>query len=239
MKKLLCVTPVFKRLEMTRLMLDQRVKTFEAAEKLGIQCQCICVGDPENVALARSLGFIGIEQENVLGAKYNTGHEWAVNHGYDVSFHCNSDQVFSPQLLVQLAHSPQDKLIHTTWLCAVHSSGKKSITFSDREYWTMTAYPVQLLKKAPRPCQESIMRLCDTSTHDGVVKANPGAEVHKIEVDPLETIQFESGFQVTPWKNNLLRGLADGTREVAVPWAEIGQLHGKEFLAKMKDFYKV
>lgn len=239
MKTLLLVTPVFRRLILTKLMLEQRVKTFEAAEKLGVECQCICVGDPENVELARSLGFIGVEAPNVLGAKYNDGHEWAVKHNYDVSFHCNSDQVFDPQLLVQLAHAPQDKLIRTVWLCAVHASGKKSITYSDRKYWAMKAYPHKLLKNAPRPCQEDLMSLCDTSTHEGVFLANPGVETHTVEVSPVETIQFESGFQLTPWKNNFYRGLNDGRVEQEPPWAEIGGLHGNDFLAKMKEFYGV
>jgi len=240
MPKLLCVTPVFRRFIMTRLMLEQRVKTFEEAASLGVECQCICVGDYENVELARSLGFLGILQDNVLGTKYNDGHQFAVEHDYDVSFHCNSDQVFDPQLLVQLTHAPQDKLIRTIWLTSVHDSGKKSLTYRDQKNWAMTAYPRKLLLNNPRPCQEDIMRMCDTSTHFGVVRANPGGlETHSVEVGPLETIQFESGFQVTPWKNNFYRGLADGRTEQPVPWDDIGKLHGLEFLGKMRGFYNV
>jgi hypothetical protein len=221
-------------------MLEQRVKTLHLAREMGIECQCICIGDPENVSLARDLGFIGEVQENILGAKYNTGHQYAVNQGYDVSFHCNSDQVFSPELLVKLAESPQHKLIRTIWLTMVHDSGKKSISYRDRINWGMTAYPHQLLKKAPRPCGEKLMRMCDTSTRAGVFMAQDSlVEEHTVEVSPLETIQFESGFQLTPWKNNIYRGLLDHKHEGPVPWGGIADIHGEQFTQKMKEFYRV
>ena len=238
-RKLLLVTPVFRRFHLTRLMLEHRVKTFEIAEQSGIKCQCVCIGDHENVELAEHLGFVGIKAENVLGAKYNDGHQFAVDSGYDVSFHCNSDQVFDPQLLVELANSPLNKPINTTWLTAVHPMGNRAVSYQDKDNWAMTAYPVNLLRKNPRPCEEGIMRLCDSSTRHGVLSASPelAGQSHTVEVGPLETIQFESGFQLTPWKNNYYRALKDGKNEYPVPWSSIAELHGQDLVNTMREFY--
>lgn len=241
MRKLMLVTPVFRRFYLTRLMLEQRVKTFQQAQALdkSTTYQCVCIGDHENVELARSLGFVGLERENVLGAKYNDGHEWAVNSNYDISFHCNSDQVFDPRLLVALANAPTDKLIRTIWLTAVHPRGNGSLSYRDQHQWTMTAYPVELLKHNPRPCGETLARMCDSSTREGVVAANPKAGLHTIQIHPLETIQFESGFQLTPWKNNFYRALRDHRVEQPVPWAGIAEIYGDDFTSRMKEFYGV
>ena len=232
----LLVTPVFRRFELTRIMLEHRVKTFQEANSLGVEVQCICVGDRENVELAESLGFVGVEAPNLLGAKYNTGHEYAVEHGFDFSFHCNSDQVFDPWLFQLIDACPTDKLIQTSWMTAVHGIGTKAIQYQN-PLWAMKAYPTELLARNPRPCEENIMRMCDTSTHDGVVMANPGVETVWIERGPLETIQFESGFQVTPWKRHLMvAGLAK-KGEVPVMWDEIAELHGENLVATMRQFY--
>jgi hypothetical protein len=232
----LLVTPVFRRFEHTRIMLEHRVKTFEEADSLGVEAQCVCIGDFENVELARSLGFIGIEAPNFLGAKFNDGHERAVELGYDFSFHVNSDQVFDARLLHAIDSAPDDKLIQTRWMTAIHPTGNRAIQYRN-PLWAMKAYPTRLLEKNPRPCEEEIMRMCDTSTHEGVLRANPGVETLWIEVGPLETIQSESGYQVTPWKRHLWVAGLEKKGEVPVMWDEIGALHGLELVDTMQKFY--
>jgi hypothetical protein len=232
----LLVTPVFRRLDLTRIMLEHRVNTFEEASNLGVEAQCVCVGDFENIELARSLGFVGIEASNLLGAKYNDGHQYAVEHGFDFSFHCNSDQVFDARLLHAIDTSPIDMLIQTRWMTAVHDTGKKAIQYRN-PLWAMKIYPTELLARNPRPCEENIMKMCDTSTHEGVLRANPGVDTLWLEVGPLETIQFESGFQVTPWKRHLWVAGLEKRGEVPVMWNEIWELHGPELVDTMQKFY--
>jgi len=219
-------------------MLEHRAQTFEEAASLGVEAQCVCVGDFENVELARTLGFVGIESPNILGAKYNDGHQWAVEHGFDFSFHVNSDQAFDPRLLQAIDQSPTDVLIQTRWMTAVHGTGIKAIQYRN-PIWAMKAYPTELLARNPRPCEENIMKMCDTSTHEGVLKANPDAGTLWLEVDPLETIQFESGFQITPWKRHLWVAGLEKRGEVPVMWDEIAELHGEKFTARMKTFYGI
>lgn len=125
MKSIMLVTPVFRRFELTRIMLEHRVETFKSAQALGVSCGCVVVGDAPNLAVAEGLGFDVIEAPNLLGSKYNDGHQFSVENGWGISFQVNSDQVFDPHLLLELSRSPDDKLIQTEWLTAVHGTGKR------------------------------------------------------------------------------------------------------------------
>lgn len=236
MRSILLVTPVWRRFELTRIMLTHRVKTFLEAEALGVRCGCVVIGDDENLATAVSLGFHAIEAPNVLGSKYNDGHELAVTAGWDFSFQVNSDQVFDPRLLAAIVQSPHDMLIETQWLTAVHRGGGKAISYKN-PIWAMKAYPTHLLKNVPRPCDELAMSMCDTSVHNGVAAANPDAGTHIVEIGPLETVQFESGNQMTPWKRHLYAGMMSSTLECPVPWEGLAEIHGEDLVLEMREFY--
>lgn len=236
MRHIALVTPVFRRFALTEIMLKHRKQTFIELEKLGVVGTCVVIGDDDNLITADGLGFPTIQSPNLLGAKYNDGHQWAVENHFDISFQVNSDQVFHPELLRRIAESPLDSLIRTVWSSFVHGSGKKSLIFQN-PVWSMKAYPTDLLRKAPRPCSEDIMSMCDTSTHNGVVKVNPNAPTHTVELGPLESIQFESGFQITGWLNWVKLARYVGTQEVPVPWDEITRMHGHTLTDSMRRFY--
>jgi hypothetical protein len=236
-KDIMLVCPVYRRFTLTRLMLEHRVKTFNAAaHQYGVDCQCVCIGDPQNLQVAEALGFDALEAPYVLGRKYSDGHSHAYNQGWRISFQVNSDQVFTPELLAAIAQSPDDQLIETSWLTAVHGSGRKAISYKNYA-WAMKACPTSLLANNPRPCDDTIMSMCDTSTHLGVIGSNPPLKIHEVETGPLETIQFESGFQVTPWSRNVKVGAMGGYKEGEVPWFDIANIHGDVFTMKMRDFY--
>ena len=255
MKAISLCTPVWRRHELTTIMLEERVKTFARAEQEGVRCHCVLIGDDSYYEeLADRLGFTYIEAPNVLARKYNDGHQWAWENGYHVSFHCNSDQVFDHRLLVELANAPEDKLTITKWLTAVNESGKKSISTLNPA-WAMIAIPTKLLTATHgRPIgNEEMMSGCDQALFRGVVDSNRitayvggdrifvsgGADLNIVMQHPLETIQFESGIQITPWKRWLLLAMATGTHELRVPWADIKQQHGEELIERMRKFYGV
>lgn len=239
MNRILLVTPVFRRFGLTRIMLEHRRLTFDGMPD-DVECGCVVVGDDdENLAVADSLGFATIQAENVLGSKYNDGHQYAVDNGWDISLQCNSDQVFTPGLLTALAKSPRDKFIRTTWLTFIHAGGKKCLSFRNLGAWALTAYSTEMLKEVPRPCDEGAMRMCDTLTHLGVLRKFPGAAMHTVETGPLEAVQFESGFQLTPWKKNLHCAMLDGQLEKPVPWMDLGQVYGKDLMVTMQQFYGI
>lgn len=233
----LLVTPVWKRFDLTRIMLEERRRTFDKAKLLGVDCECVCIGDDANLDTAERLGFVTIEAPNQLGRRYNDGHEYAVREGFDFSFQCNSDQVFEPELLVAIAQAPRDKFIATRWLTAIHRNGKKAVSYRN-PLWSMRAYPIDLLRRAPRPCAEDIMSGCDRSAHEGAAAANRAVPLVYVEHGPLETIQFESDVQVTPWARNQKIALMNGKWETAVPWDAIGQVHGVNLVREMQKFYE-
>lgn len=233
MKSILLVTPVFRRFRLTEIMLRHRVKTLELAREQGVECQSIIIGDEENVTLAHELGFLGLVRDNVLGSKYNDGHEYALKAGYDVSLHCNSDQVFRPELLYTLAYSPYDRLIRTKWLTLV--DGRKSLTFRCER--ALNAFPKELLRWAPRPCAEYRGNLCDSSAVYGVLRGTPDAKIHEVELGPLEMVQFQSGNQMTSWLNWMKLAVLDGRGEIATPWSELEAVYGSELINEMKEFY--
>lgn len=232
----LLVTPAYRRYDLTALMLEQRRATFAEARKLGVECECVVIADDANLDIARGLGFATVEAPNVLGRKYNDGHEYAVREGFDFSFHVNSDQVFDPRLLGLLADAPRRRLLATHWMTAVSRSGRRAITYQN-PVWAMRIYPVEALRNAPRPCAEDIGRMCDTSTHEGVAAANPGMAMAFVEAGPLETIQFESRIQLTPWSRHQKLALMDGTWQGAVPWDAIAEIHGQTFVRRVQQFY--
>lgn len=240
MKSIMLVTPVYRRFDLTRLMLLQRMDTILQAAAYGVRVGCVCIGDWENLAIARMCGFHTIEAPNILGSKYNDGHQYAYEDGWDISFQVNSDQVFDPELLLKIADSPDDKIIESYWLTAVHKSGTKALTYQN-PLWSMLAYPRQLLAANPRPCEEQLMSMCDTSVRQGVLYANRDKEIyiHKVESGPLEVVQFESEQQLTPWKRNEILAARQGISEHSVPWEGISLIHGEPFTMRMQDFYGI
>lgn len=234
----LCM-PAWGRFELTEIMLARLARTFEDARGLGVECACVVVAHDANLDTARGLGFATIEAPNVLGAKYNDGHEWALRQGFGCTFQVNTDQAFDAALLARLARAAEafpGRMLGTRWLTAVHSMGRKAVT-TWNPVWSMTAYPTKLLEANPRPCGEGLTRLCDTGVREGVRAANPGVESAWVQLHPLETLQFESGTQLTPWSRHLRVAALGGRSEGPVPWPAIAGLHGEDFTRRVRRFY--
>lgn len=239
MKSVLAVIPVFRRFELTKILLEHYVHyTLPMSERLGVRVGVAVIGDDDNMRVAEQLNFHCKYSPNVLGAKYNDGHQLAVDLGYDFSLQANSDQVHHPELFRSIASSPNDALIRTTWMTFVHGTGKSSLSFPNA-VWAMKAYPTDLLRTVPRPCAEDIMEMCDTSTHMGVAERHPDAPTHTVDEGLLQSIQFESGFQITPWRKNVRVAMTTGRGALPVPWGAIGQSYGEDLVREMKEFYQV
>lgn len=237
MKSVLIVIPVFRRFKLTKIMLEHLANsTLPMTEQLGAKVGVAVIGDDDNMQVAEQHNFHCKYSPNILGAKYNDGHQMAVELGYDFSLQANSDQVHSPQLLKAITESPNDAMIRTTWLTFVHGCGKVSLQFQNPE-WAMKAYPTDLLRTVPRPCEEHIMEKCDRSTHLGVGERHPDAPTHTIDLDPLQSVQFESAFQITAWRHWLRAASATGRVPRAVPWDPLRQSYGDELVFDMKESY--
>ena len=232
MKSVLLVTPAWQRYELTALMLARRAAT----DWGDVRVDTVVIADDDNLDIARAHGFATVERDNDwLGRRYNDGHEYAYTHGYDWSFHVNSDQAFDPRLLQAIVETPRTHVAATRWMAAVNADGRRAAVYRN-PIRAMQAFPRELLAHNARPCRERLVRGCDKSTHDGVRRAT-GAEDHIIEVGPLETVQFESAVQLTSWKRHQRLALADGSWEIAVPWDALRSVHGPEFVNDMRRFY--
>lgn len=82
------------------------------------------------------------------------------------------------------------------------------------------------------------MEMCDTSTHNGVAERHPDVPTHTVDsYGPLQSIQFESNFQITPWRKNVRVAMTTGRGPLAVPWGAIGAAYGEALVREMKEFY--
>lgn len=240
-KSVLVVMPVFRRFALTKIILKNYAEWTipNALRDHGVRVGVAVIGDDANIPEAQAYGFHTKISPNVLGAKYNDGHQMAVELGYDFSLQANSDQVHHSQLFRDIAESPNDAMIRTTWMTFVHGSGKTSLAFQNPE-WAMKAYPTDLLRTVPRPCEEHIMEKCDRSTHLGVGERHPDAPEHTVNsYGPTQSIQFESGFQITAWRHWLRAASATGQGPFTVPWSSIAQGYGADLMVAMKEFYSL
>lgn len=238
MKSILLVTPAWERPELTRIMLEQRLRLTEAVRPLGVRCETVVIADDENLDIAEDLGHKTVGALNVLGAKFNDGYEYAVEHNYDWAFHVNSDQAFDPALIAAIAKAPTDRIVTMSHLSAVNATGERFIAYRN-PVRAMQAFPLKLLRRNPRPCAEHIMSGCDRSTYEGVARANHGAKEQRVRVGPLETIQFESEVQMTGWERHVGIARNSGAREWKVPWDLLAQTYGPELIEDMQSFYEV
>lgn len=231
------VIPVWKRYALTRIMLQQLQTTFRLCEWGGVHANAVVIGDDANLTVAEDLGFCVLESENLLGKKYNDGHEFSVEQGYDVSLHCNSDQAFQPSLLRRMAHADDNKIIRSHYLTAIHKSGEKAISYRN-PVWAFNAFPTKLLAKNPRPMHDKIMKMCDSAAVMGVLHANPHALDIDVGYSYFEAIQFESETQLTPWERHVLVATKTSSGEEGpVPWDAIELIHGKWFQSELLQFY--
>lgn len=74
--RLAFITPVYKRFALTRACLEQRRAMIDA---LPFEATCVVVGDDENLATARALGFEVVRKDNkFVAAKFNAGYGHAI-----------------------------------------------------------------------------------------------------------------------------------------------------------------
>lgn len=240
MEKLLFVTPVYRRPEITKICLEQRANVIEALKEFGLEAQCAVIGDEQNLAVARDLGMVAIPAPNVLGRKFNDGHQYAVENGYDWSMPIGSDQFIDPRVLADLAGRDKRVVQATQWYIMVHSDGDRCLQFKHKK-WAGKIFPRILLKPNPRPCDENIMRQCDTSTHNGVARANRQRlqiRVDFLEHGPFEYVNFSSGVtQVSDWDRFVSFAHKSGVEESLVPWEGIENVYGAELVGRVKEYY--
>lgn len=78
MSSLWFVVPVYRRLDLTRICLDQLRRTCDALTQEGVAASAVVIGDDENLDAARDLGFgTAVRDNQFVSAKYNDGIQLA------------------------------------------------------------------------------------------------------------------------------------------------------------------
>lgn len=238
MRSICLVIPVWKRYALTRIMLENLKNTFYFCQARNVMAHAVVIGDDANLDVATDLDFSAIESENLLGKKYSDGHQFAVESGFDVSLHCNSDQAFNFDLLCRMANAPDDKIIQSHYLTAIHKSGERAISYRN-PVWAFNAFPTKLLANNPRPVPDHVLRNCDTASVRGVCEANPNVGTFDVRGGYFDAIQFESDNQMTPWERHVMvASKTNSGHEDGVPWDAIELIHGKWFLSSIIQFYE-
>jgi hypothetical protein len=166
-------TPVYKRHDLTRACMKQRLACIEA---LPFRAVNIMVGDePEHEAIAAETGSIFVHHGNnepALGAKFNAGYAAAREAGATHVMAIGSDSWIAPQALADLPYCT-DWVTSLTALSAFKEDGTERFDLSIRYaagFGVAMIYPIGAL--GPEPCDPAKPKGCDgsaraTSTSSG------------------------------------------------------------------------
>lgn len=242
MTRLVFVTPVFGRPEITGVCLRQRAQLIGELRPRGVDAACVVVGDDENLETADALGFVALEQENVLGRKVNDGFELACRSlGADLVCFIGSDQWVHPSYFAGLegleairtgaGFAVVDELgtrIAHLWLPYVSGCGPKII-------------PRALLEPSGfRPCEDDRMKSLDASLMRGLGRDpedQAGLEWRDhADVVSLRYVDFKSrDAQIHPFRNLARRHARYIGRD---PWAALAEHYSAELVETMAEVYR-
>ena len=238
MTSLWLVTPVFGRVERTRICLEQRARLLVELRAGGLDAHQLIVGDDENLDTARSLGFLTLERPNVLGLKINDGIEYACRAG-DADFvaYVGSDDWMLPDFWLDLP--PGGKARTSRWMTFVAPDGKHLASVPASAYqghppWTL---PRSLLEPCGfRPAaKDAAMSGLDSYITGGIARGL-GRELvfdYHADDDPLRCVDFKGpDEQITPW-----RWIAPGRYHEPRPFEKLATRYPADLCRRMEDYY--
>jgi hypothetical protein len=228
------VTPVHGRVELTRLVMEQRARLLVELAHLGVEAKQVIVGDDENLASAREHSFDVLERPNVLGFRINEGLEFAFRE-LEVEHACyvGSDDWL---LAEHLADVPtQGKARASRWVAFVSPDGRFISTTERPPHrgavpWTLSR---ELLEPVGyRPARDDARRLLDSSILAGIGWPRPGVFEYHAEDDPLRCVDFKSrDEQLTPWR-------VHASRPRRNPFEELATRYPVDLVERMEEHYR-
>lgn len=229
------VTPVHGRVELTRIVLEQRARLIHELAGLGVQAYQVIVGDDANLDTARELGFTVLRRPNVLGRRINDGFEYAFREGgADHVCYVGSDDWLLPEHLADLP--PQGRARASRWVAHVSPDGRwlacvEGSPVRGRVPWTLSRGLLEPV--GYRPADDDKRRFLDTSIMDGFPVTRAEAFEFHAEDDPLRCVDFKSdGEQMTPWRLHVPRGNARPN-----PFELLATRYPADLCERMEDFY--
>jgi hypothetical protein len=201
MTKSLCfITPVWKRYELTEIVLKSRRRVCDELANHNISASSVIIGDDDNLDIARSLGFAVVERDNeFLSRKFNDGYEYAFDNAFDYCYPVGSDSILTAD---QFIHNVgRDTPIASHYYTMIHASGMERIDVQIKVPGGIgpLIIPVPMLRKFPRPIPEDMRRGCDNAARQTILRADIVIETR--EEHQWEHVAFQSGItQITDYE---------------------------------------
>lgn len=199
------MTPVFGRFAMTSICLRQRAWVCRELVKYGIDATCVVIGDDENLAVARRLGFAVVKCPNdYLGRKFNEGYEFAAAEGVDYVAPIGSDTWVDPAAFEHLPKAGEVLCSH--WYAVIREDGlERADCFidpgPDRSSSVALVFQTAMMEPAGyRPNDEFIQAGCDGALIRGLSKSGPITFTIR-DLHPLQNVALRSDRQITKYEN--------------------------------------
>jgi hypothetical protein len=190
------VTPVHKRLALTEICLEQRRRMLDA---MPLDAQAVITGDDENMDVARALGLHTVEIDNeFVGAKFNAGYRYAVEHGATHCMAIGSDSWLHPDTFSEATWSR--KALGIIGLSSISPCGEQRLDLEIKYpagFGVGMCYPAWTL--GDDPCEPRRQRGIDTSTWGRVGRGH--VEIEFLRPMRYSYTNFHSGdVQITEFR---------------------------------------
>ena len=240
------LVPAHGRYDLTAVCLRQLRRTCDALTEGGIEASAVVIADDENLDTAREFGFGTIERENApLGRKWNDGFELACDpecnpRPVDYVVPMGSDDWLDPNLLLTADLPAADEILCFRQAAFVAEDGKRlaRLTIAYAGGIGIRVIPRALLEQARyRPADEDRKRAIDTSTLNGIARANrarPTLRYHELH-----------SLQIVDWKTNgaqlnsfdaCMKFEHGGVSED--PFGQLAAVYPADALAEMQALYE-
>lgn len=231
------VTPVHGRVDLTRIVFEQRRILLEELRGRGLDVCQVVVGDDDNLEAAFDAGFDVVESPNPLGNRINDGFEFAFGEldAKNVTF-CGSDSWLLPGPLVDLPEPGTVRSSTTLALC----SGRALVYVPARPVRGRAPWTISRALMEPhgfRPVDGTLERLLDAALWRACEAVEPGSFRCRTDDDPLRVVDFRDGpweEQITPWARIVPR-----RRSVMkfAPWATLRKRYPDHLVGMMESYF--
>jgi hypothetical protein len=239
------VVPAHGRLELARVCLRQLRRTCDALSAERIEASAVVIASDENLDLAHELGFGVIAETGALGRKWNHGYQLACDPALnprpvDYVVPMGSDDWIDPELILSAPLS-QDHLTCFRRCAFVREDGRRlaRLTINYPGGVGIRVIPRRLIEQAGyRPAEEHRRRALDTSTLQGLRRANfgrmPSIVYH--DLHDLQIVDFKSAAgQLNSYRACLRFTHARESEDV---WDELATVYPGEAIEEMRAVYE-
>lgn len=231
------VTPAHGRERLAAVCLEQRARMADELRPDGLTVKTVVIADDGNLDTARQLGHHTIRRANrPLGAKFNAGIRYALDHGADWIGMSGSDDFVHPDYLAPLANLPDDAAAYTTRHSTVvredgHTMAHICVTYPGGDGTRI--YRADMLHDAGAGDERE--RAIDTSILKNLEATHGRVTWRYAPADPELVVDFKSPHvQLNPYRDTLR---AFGTTELADPFQHLARLYPDDLVAKVETVY--